>query len=1113
MERQTDSQYDDDLTVGIGDYDDESIDTGYVDLFEFSGDETSPIARLKTIVLSIDWEITDEVLTQFNEELLDLQDIWADDPVKLVYVQALQKISKYIFQQKSDSHPSAIKLLLTFYYNLEKIVLDTSLAEQEKKDILRSDVKKFEQLKRQIEAETAAAKKRSGEAAGVSSLTLSEQGAAPPVLFNLKACILGMDWEITERELSDLSKEIRRLEVEFAGNKPRMLFLQGIEALGGYIKLKRSNAHADAFKLLYSFYEGLEKIVLTEMSLDEEKAVLLPEVEKFEQFKKIIAPSLAVTPASDEEHLHPSEEQEVDAESPIAPAFADVPEEVHGFQAEQEAAALNGLPADVENRLDQFFTEPGAPEEPPPALGEDTFTREAADRVASFFDSEESRSAASYGTLSPEEALRGVDVETDADDDSDEEALPTQADGKLAPALVDTEEGLAAVEPDTPAQEPAAALGAETDLEERLDDFFDFTDDSDELPVPDAPAGITEEAGGPGEDDEGPLFTEESIAGLFGDAEFETESITQRASAEEDIDDRLDTLFADQDADVSPALTGLDVEDEQEIGGESARSAERETTASASASTDETTDLEERLASFFGEDEGEPAGLSPEDEDTGEIEDRVADFFAESDEAFGGTTRSEPGSDTDRMATDRFPAGEPAEMLFTEPEPDAAIPPEDQLLEGFISEELPDRGTDEPFTTFASESDEAEFFAAIDERVDEPGEFQMELLDETDDIETRSVAALGVTDEAASLSIDEQFEGGGDEQAVFGDRIDDDEPFVFHRDEDALADLRAGIASLGVEISDDIVQGILNAINGLRHRLAERPVEKTFLQLLSTIVQHIGQYRYEASAEAHGLLLSVFDKLELVQNPEMGVEQCQELLLTETTKVLLWQQNMLDRQVIRKGDQLTFLTPVRSDYSATDERSDAEVEHRVTAAAEEMLTLDDSAEMADDDEFSAAFEPVEEEAADADAPPAGEPASEEPAETTLQDDEPALFIDEDDVVVPGDESVSLDESFHATFEPVDEDIAAADAVAKEDADTVRFVEEADSLLSNDELAGLADELVMVDDVEPATPQEERLLAGEFDSVADFVKKELAALRQSLQEEIEDLRRRLEDKNE
>ena len=75
-----------------------------------SSDEESPITRLKTIILSIDWEISDDILRQFNVELLDLKDIWANDKINLVYVQALEKISKYIYQEKANANPNAIKL-------------------------------------------------------------------------------------------------------------------------------------------------------------------------------------------------------------------------------------------------------------------------------------------------------------------------------------------------------------------------------------------------------------------------------------------------------------------------------------------------------------------------------------------------------------------------------------------------------------------------------------------------------------------------------------------------------------------------------------------------------------------------------------------------------------------------------------------------------------------------------------------------------------------------------------------------------------------------------------------------------------------------------------------
>ena len=79
-------------------------------------------------------------------------------------------------------------------------------------------------------------------------------------LLNLKAIVFGMDWEITEADLNNLGEEVRRLEKRFSNSKAKLIFLQGIGALGAYINLKRSNAHADAFKLLHSFFLSLENM-------------------------------------------------------------------------------------------------------------------------------------------------------------------------------------------------------------------------------------------------------------------------------------------------------------------------------------------------------------------------------------------------------------------------------------------------------------------------------------------------------------------------------------------------------------------------------------------------------------------------------------------------------------------------------------------------------------------------------------------------------------------------------------------------------------------------------------------------------------------------------------
>jgi len=131
---------------------------------------------------------------------------------------------------------------------------------------------------------------------------------AGSILFDLKALVLGIDWEITEIELERLRDEVHRLENIFAGSRPKQIFLQGLGTLAAYIRFKKSDAHADAFKLLHSFVAGLEKIVTVPMSLEEEKRILLPEVEKFNEFKAIVGAKIKPSKVEEEEFSEDEEE-------------------------------------------------------------------------------------------------------------------------------------------------------------------------------------------------------------------------------------------------------------------------------------------------------------------------------------------------------------------------------------------------------------------------------------------------------------------------------------------------------------------------------------------------------------------------------------------------------------------------------------------------------------------------------------------------------------------------------------------------------------------------------------------------------------------------------------
>ena len=580
-----------------------------------------------------------------------------------------------------------------------------------------------------------------------------------------------------------------------------------------------------------------------------------------------------------------------------------------------------------------------------------------------------------------------------------------------------------------------------------------------------------------------PLTDDEDLApalSMDGEEGGEDQWPDEEKAVGSDIEDRLETFFAEDDAVVSSALEGVDLDTDQDVGPAQQSTASFDDESPALFETEESIEFEDQLDSFFGDsDEHDERADAADLTETATADDQGAAFFEPVDDASAAQAELVSEVVPDGSIDDD---GETAPVVFTPVEDEEETVGE--IAEGMVDDDESD--DDGGYATFASESDEEEFFAAIDERVDEPGEFQMELLDETDDIDTRDVASLS---QPGTEDFDQIVEEPPLAPTALGeteDEEDEEDGFVFASDDD-FGDLRGAIASLGVEISDTIIQGILSAVNGLRHHYSNRPVEKTFLQLISTIVQHIGQYRYEASAEAHGLLLSVFDKLELIQNPEVPAEQAHEILLAETTKVLLWQQTMLDRQAIRKGDELTFISPVRSDQEEAD---DDEPDGAGASDAHTPFAEDRSAE----EEFQAVFEPVEEDGEQSDSIVAGEQGAD--------DDSFALA----EKSRPEESEISND-----TLIRDEEDAFSLDAAADDEADDSLFLsldeelEEAEEETAPGESPLSLDDTIesAIDEVDASSQDEVEAAGG--DPVTDYVKKELAALRTSLQAEIEELR--------
>ena len=832
VEQYNENQYDDDLTDGSAEYDD-SYYTGAEDLFDYTPDEESPISRLKSLVLSIDWEITDEVLMEFNEELVDLKDIWAGEKINLVYVQALEKLSKYIYQKKAESHPSAIKLLLTLYHNLEKIVSSEELSDVEKKAILLEDVKRFEDLKSHLKTPN----KERGEV--IPKPVVEEQistqttGEGESELLRLKAIVLGIDWEITDEDLSALRQEVVRLETLFAGSRPRLILLQGIGTIGAYIKVKKSDSHADAFKVLHLFYESLEKIVDTPMSIEEEKAILFPAVEKFNVFKTLLGETISPASISRSEE-HNRQEVTGQISETVAPAFSDLPEdEAIGFQADQEAAAL-GIenPDNVNSHVSDFF-------------GEDSFVDER-DTTVAVNDTLESQFVetpiSEPEVIDKNVALQGVDVE---EGDEDDDIPFTASEGDIAPALsfedeLDDASPIAQVSDTTYETAPAETLGSDSSVEEDLIEVT-FPDDEEDEIVADFSAidknvalqgvDVESEADDDSDEDALPLVEGELAPALADNDEvsvYNAETLAAIPGADGLSDEVADTVldFFEEDAEVESGDKAFDDSaSESALTLDEDVSFESETDTIASISDDAEVKLDEDLPASFEDFESESPVSIKSSVEGEEDKDLSFDIESQLDDFFGN---DEPGTS-------------------------------DSENEMFSSLGLTE-GTVESLDDIQDNTDEEE---VVFELVEEPVG--------SDSFVASGTGAGGVATVAAI---------GG---AIAEESVDDSIT-------NPLDNLGTCIDGAGVELEDNVLNALLEEINIIEVQWDEKPLEKTFLHLLRTIARHIERYRYEAGSKAYDLLKSVYEALVLSQS---AVDQGQELLLAQTIRVLDWQQEVI----------------------------------------------------------------------------------------------------------------------------------------------------------------------------------------------------------------------------
>ena len=115
-----------------------------------------PLAELKNLVLSIDWEITDETLTSLLSEIDSLKKTYKQEKIVSMFLQLLASLGQYIKTNRGNAHPQTFKILNSVFSRLEEIILTENMTAANKKNLLRAEMQKYKQLRNKVSQKKAA---------------------------------------------------------------------------------------------------------------------------------------------------------------------------------------------------------------------------------------------------------------------------------------------------------------------------------------------------------------------------------------------------------------------------------------------------------------------------------------------------------------------------------------------------------------------------------------------------------------------------------------------------------------------------------------------------------------------------------------------------------------------------------------------------------------------------------------------------------------------------------------------------------------------------------------------------------------------------------------------
>ena len=116
----------------------------------FGDNGASPLAELKGLMLTIDWEINDETITAITKEADELKKLYVSDKLIPLLLKMLSSLASYLNAKRGRAHSDTLNRVKSVFNALERVVEDNNLAYQEKKKIVDEEIEKFKIFKSAI---------------------------------------------------------------------------------------------------------------------------------------------------------------------------------------------------------------------------------------------------------------------------------------------------------------------------------------------------------------------------------------------------------------------------------------------------------------------------------------------------------------------------------------------------------------------------------------------------------------------------------------------------------------------------------------------------------------------------------------------------------------------------------------------------------------------------------------------------------------------------------------------------------------------------------------------------------------------------------------------------